>query len=493
MVEPNLEPFTLAHFTAWAAQLELDNGEPWLLEPFQAAFVEDVFAGNKVCWLVVPEGNGKTTLISGVALYHCEFTESAYVPVAASSRDQAEWIYRQAAGFVTRNEIEDTNMARSDRNIPPHRFRCLEGYRRIRHDATHSRIQIFAADDRGGDGIIPTLAILDELHRHRDLALYRTWLGKLRKRNAQLLVISTAGEVGSEFEDERTRMRQTGVDISGEGCFTRVARAGAVLHEWAVPEDGDVENLELVKAANPFSGVSLEYLAEKRDLPGMTTAHWSRFTCNLASRAENAAIQEREWWAAKVEEEIPAGEPIWLGLDVAWKWDTTAAVPLWWRDSEYRLLGPARVLVPPRDGSSLHPDAVEQTLTEIHARNPLHTVVMDTSRAEQLATWISDTFDATVIDRQQTNTLAVEDYDRFMEALREGWLRHTGDPELSRHVLNAVARVLPAGGARFDRSSGTRTGPQQQARVIDALTAAAMAHSLAASLEEPAETMFAFG
>lgn len=492
MARRSLEPFTLEHFSAWASELELDNGEPWELEDFQAAFVRDVFAGHKVCWLVVPEGNGKTTLISGIALYHCEFRDDAYVPVAASSRDQAEWIYRQAAGFVARNELEDPTRSTAAQNTKPHLFRCLEGYRRIRHDANHSRIQIFAADDRGGDGIIPTLAILDELHRHRDLALYRTWLGKLRKRNAQLLVISTAGEVGSEFEEERTRLRQESTEIEQGRCFTRAVRAGAVMHEWAVPPDGNVDDLELVKEANPFSGVSVEYLREKRDLPGMTVAHWSRFTCNLASRAENAAIQEREWWAAKAEEQIPKGEPIWLGLDVAWKWDTTAAVPLWWRDDEFRLLGPARVLIPPRDGSSLHPSFVERMLVEIHERNPLHTVVMDTSRAEQLASWISDEFGATVFDRQQTNALAVEDYNHFMEALRQGWLRHSGDLDLSKHALNAIARVLPHGDARFDRPKDGRIGGDQAVRVIDALTAAAMVHSMAATVVQPPELAVAF-
>lgn len=486
------EPFTLDHFRAWAEELELDNGERWILEPFQAKFVADVFARHKVCWLVVPEGNGKTTLISGIALYHCEFLDNAYVPVAASSRDQAEWIYRQAAGFVSRNELEDPTRSTKTQTNVPHLFRCLEGYRRIRHDANHSRIQIFAADDRGGDGIIPTLAILDELHRHRDLALYRTWLGKLRKRDAQLLVISTAGEVGGEFEEERRRMRHTAEHTDYEGrTFARATAPGSVLHEWALPEDGDIEDLDLVKEANPFAGVTVDYLREKRDLPGMTAQHWSRFTCNLASRTEAAAIQEREWAQAATSVQIPIGEPVWAGLDVAWKWDTTALVPLWWRDDEFRLLGPAKILEPPRDGSSLDPNLVERAIYELHERNPLHTVVMDTSRAEQLATWISNEIGARVIDRQQTNTFAVSDYERFMEALRMGWLKHSGDMGLTQHALNAIARVLPQGDARFDRPHASRFGVQTT-RVIDALIASAMVHSAVSDLVETPEFSFAF-
>ena len=463
------KPFSLAHFRAWASELILDNEEPWELESFQEAFLEDVFAGVPELWLVVPEGNGKTTLTAGLALYHAEHRLGARIPWAASSRDQAEIGYDAAAGFVLRTpRLRDA-------------FKCLEGYRRIRCDAKGSRIQIFAADDRTGDGVIPTLCILDELHRHRDLRLYRLWRGKLLKRGAQIVTISTAGEPGGEFEETRERIRQQAPDVHREETFTRAASETLVLHEWAVPEKGDVEDLELVGRANPFSGITAETLRLKRASPTMTLAHWRRFTCNLPTRSESAAIQEAEWAAAESDERIPAGEPVWVGLDVAWKWDTTAIVPLWWRDDEYRLLGPVTVLEPPRDGTSLDPNLVERALVEVHQRNPIHTVVMDTSRAEQLASWVEAEFGCTVIDRQQTNAFAVDDFDKFMEALRQGWLKHSGDPELRRHALNAVARVLPYGDARFDRPSRTRQGGDQDRRVIDALTAAAMVHSAAAA------------
>ena len=54
------------------------------------------------------------------------------------------------------------------------------------------------------------LAFIDELHRHRDLSLQRTWVGKIGKvKGAQVVVISTAGEPGGEFELARERIRQT--------------------------------------------------------------------------------------------------------------------------------------------------------------------------------------------------------------------------------------------------------------------------------------------
>ena len=79
-----------------------------------------MFRGVPVCWLIVPEGNGKTTLAAGLALYHIEHTEEGNVPVAASTRQQAEILFRQAAGFCMRSPtlaVADTFLCQ--RGHPP--------------------------------------------------------------------------------------------------------------------------------------------------------------------------------------------------------------------------------------------------------------------------------------------------------------------------------------------------------------------------------------
>ncbi len=465
---PTGKPFSVPHFAAWAKRLKLDSGELWVLDDFQVAFVADLFAGVPECWLIVPEGNGKSTLIAGLALYHIEFREDARVPVAAASRDQAGIIYRQAEGFVRRNKLE-------------HVFNCQRGYKRIGCSRTRSTIQIHAADAGTADGEIFTLGLIDELHRQK-LELYRTWNGKLDKRGgAQLIVISTAGEPGGEFETERELLRQTASEIDRQGCFTRAKLSMTVMHEWAVPEDGDVEDLELVASANPHGRITAKTLEAKRARI-RHLGHWTRFTCNRATRSDAAAIGEPEWFAAVTDEGIPEGERVWLGLDLGWKYDTTAMVPLWVRDPEFRLLGAATILEPPRDGQTmLDPSLVEQALLRIHARNPIDVVVMDMTDGAQLAGWIQDELGCQVVDRTQSQAFAVMDYARFTEALRLGWLKHTGDPGLTRHVLNAQAKMLPGGDVRFVRPKEGRQSGFQDLRVIDALAAAAMVHTSAAA------------
>jgi phage terminase large subunit-like protein len=459
-------PFTVDHFRRWALELTLDNGKPWLVEPYFEAFVEDYLAGLRENWLLVPEANAKTTGVAGLAVYLLEFRDCAEIPWAASARDQAEIGYRQAAGFIRRSDRLSELM------------RCYDGYRRIVNLESGGRIQVFAADDRTGDGVIPTDAFLDELHRHPDLRLYRTWQGKLDKRGGQMATISTAGEPGSDFEDTRTTIRQTTPLVESRPGFVRCRSDAIAFHEYAVPEGGDVEDMAAVKLANPFGAITVESLKRKRESPTMTLAHWTRFSCNIATRSEMAAIMESEWADAATDEQIPEGAEVWLGLDVAWKWDTTALVPLYWRDAEYRLLGPATILVPPRDGTSLDPALVEAAVLQFREAYQVTTVVMDTSRAEQLASWIETELGCEVIDRQQTNTQACLDFARFMEALRSGWLHHSGDVGLKQHALNAVARILPGGDARFDRPAHNRRSPDQNRRVIDALTAASMVNSV---------------
>lgn len=484
IVETQLVPFTIEHFEQWCSEIVLDNDERFVLEPFQREFVADLFAGRAIAWLVIPEGNGKTTLTAAIGLYYCEFKPGATVLAAAAAVEQARTIYSQAEGMVLSTPrlhekvVSPVLVAKGKRTTDKPRFEALEGWMRINH-ADGGRFQIKPADAVTGDGVIPDLCIIDELHRHRNLNLYRTWAGKLRKRGGQMVVISTAGEPEGEFEKTRDEMRQNGDSIERRDCFTKAATERWVLHDWAVPEGGDVDDLDLVARANPLSHVTVETLAETKATPGITPQHWSRINCNVPMRGSFAAIQEREWHDAATAETIPADAEVWVGLDVAWQWDTTAFVPFWWRDVEYRLFGPAEILVPPRDGSSLDPNLVKATFASLQARYRISTVVMDTNLAQDLRAWFADELGLTVIDRAQTNKPQAEDYQRFMEALRHGWLRHSGDSGLRQHAFNAIARLLPDGGAKFGRISETRQGGNQDARVIDALVAASMVHSLA--------------
>ena len=93
------KPFTVDHFRLYARRLVLDSGELWEPEDWQLGVVEDLFSGVQQIWLLVPQGNGKTTLTAGIALYHADFTSHPWVPVAASSSKQARILYVRRSGL----------------------------------------------------------------------------------------------------------------------------------------------------------------------------------------------------------------------------------------------------------------------------------------------------------------------------------------------------------------------------------------------------------
>src|SRR3954453_10763587 len=470
-----LRPFTVDHFRRYAGLMVLDTGEPWAVEDFQLCIVEDIFSGLDEFWVVIPEGNAKTTLMSGVALYHGDYTPSAEVLMAAASRDQAGLLFNQAAGFVVRSPGFRE------------RFRVFEGYRRVKCLRSGGRLQVFAADDRTGDGVIPTLGLIDEPHRARSLALVRTWRGKLQKRSGQLGMLSTAGEPGTEFEDARDRMLRDAVETTVEGFHTRVVGANYVLNDWTVPKDADIDDMRVVKRANPLRAITVEDLAKKRSSPTMTEAHWRRFACNQAVRGEDTAVSPAEWALLGTDDRVPAGEVVDVGADFGWKHDTTALVPLWVPDPENMLFGVPVILTPPRDGSILSPSLVKQAFRELNDRNPIRRVVIDPDRAAEIAEWLEDELGVEVVEHLQTNQPMCLVYERWMEAMRNRRFRHPKDPEFTEHVLNAVAKVMPDGRARFDRPSSSGAQVGQRRRVIDGLIAAGIVLDVAIANDQAPE------
>jgi phage terminase large subunit-like protein len=468
----------LNHFLGWANNLVLDSGDNWELEGFQRDIVADILAGFKETWLVVPEGNGKTTLLAGIALYHAAHTESAFVPIGASSREQAEILYRQAEGFVLR-----TPKMRATGNLAKTGFWPQEGHRRIKCHDTHGRIQVYAADDRTADGVIPTLAMLDELHRHRNLRLYRTWTGKLEKRNGQIVTISTAGEPESEFEETRLALVKDADERENGGPRIRAVSGQAVIHDWALRNRADHDDMAAVAAANPLSSITAERLAPKWASKTMSTPHWLRFNCNIAARESGQAILPEEWDALARNDLQPSGDCYKLGfIDLGWKIDTTAVGILAWEGHERRCVVDVKVIQPPVDEG----DIVSALLHLENRHSPRAWVYDPNAGGAQMAQLLdkgehpqqrgSTRFD--FVEHSQDNAPMAQAAQRLDEAIRSGWLLHDGNPDLRKHALNAVRKQLGGEKWKYDRPPEAK-GQARAKFPIDALTGLLMAHNVA--------------
>lgn len=479
-----LQPFTLEHFLWWvdANELRLEDGSEWVLQDFQCEIAEDVLAAFRESWFILPEGNAKTTLMGGLAVYDGDHARTPWIPIGAASRDQAEILFGQAASFIEQSPTLNE------------RFKVLTGYRVIRCPGGGHGIKVYPWDPKTGDGVIPfPRAYVDEPHRHPDLRLYRLWKGKYLKRRGGVVAISTAGEPESEFEEARAKIREQATERRHNGCHLRSIGPSIVYHEWQVATVEQARDLEVVKAANPLASITVADLAEKLGSPTLDFGEdWLRLTCNIPSRSSDAAIPEHEWDACATDERIPEGVPIMVGADFAWLEDSTAITPVWAREPKFRLFGDPLIFEPPGSGVMIDANEVKAGFLDLHARNPIEVVVMDPAKAQDIAQWLSNELGCLVITRSQSNSYATEDYEHFIEAIRERWLYHTGDATFRRHVLSAIRARLPSDKHRFDRPRTVRKRRDQRRILIDALSAAAMVNTHIALFQEPQAPMVAF-
>jgi phage terminase large subunit-like protein len=137
-----------------------ENGVPLVLQEWQRTVLGDVLGGKRETLVLVPKGNGKTAILAAVALFHVIVTPDARAYVAAASRDQAGLLFQYAHGYVTRSPDLEARLA------------VRAGYREIRSRRDLGVLKVLASDADTADGVGPTLALVDELHRHKNGDLY---------------------------------------------------------------------------------------------------------------------------------------------------------------------------------------------------------------------------------------------------------------------------------------------------------------------------------
>ena len=467
-------PTRLELFRLFCLTLTLDNGKPFVLEDWQLRIAEDFLSGVKELHVWVPEGNGKTTFAGALTLFRMLEDPGAVVRAIAGTEGQARsTIYNAMLGFI----YASTDLARV--------FLPRPGSVEIRRigEGEHVGLKVLPFDAHRMHGENPTLVVVEEMQVQDSLEPYLVLQGKQQKQpDSQLLSITTAGEPDSAFEQMRAHMFATAAKTERKGprC-KRLEDSQYIAWSWALEPDDDVSDLALVKQANPLGQITVETLQEKWDKPGREDQHWRIFACNLPTRERLVRfLSEKEWDAAGVDDAIPPGVPINLGADWGWTEDATALVPAWQRADGTLLLGAAVILAPPRDGNDLSPNVVRDALLALNERNPIEAIAHDASAkggGHVMSAFITEHL-------PQTLALPIKPADmpdaagHFGDELREGRLKHTRDPDLTRHLRNAIRVPTRNDPEKFqiDRPKASRNAPHQRpVREIDAATAALLA------------------
>lgn len=439
VLAPEIAPeVAIEEFAGFCLELVLENKRPMQLEPFQRLMLADYFGGTRESLVLIPKKNGKTALLAALGLFHLLSVDDADICIVAASRDQAMRLFEAARGFIQRSpSVKD-------------RLRVLRGYREIRRPdpedprnpkAFRGIMKVYAADADTFDGWLGTLGLIDELHRHQSSDTYGLVRDGLGPRDGQMITISTAGDDEDSPLGELRAMAYELGDVEREGAHRHVRATGFALHEWALDAGQDLEDLELVKLANPASWQTPEALRERFDSPSMTKWQWARFACGVWGIGSEPAFDSDLWDAlAKRGVGIDPGRLITLGFDGSRRRDATVLVAT---DVE---LGHQIVVGawerPPTAGDEWEvPESeVDQAVEEafstwdvwrLYGDPPYWEMSLDRWAAqygkERIVAWWTNRIKAMAFALRA-----------FQTDMRPDAMSHDGDPLLSRHIANAV-------------------------------------------------------
>jgi len=426
------------------------------LEPFQRMIVEEFFGGCREVLVLLPRGNGKTELFAALALFDLLVTPEAAVYVAAASRDQARLAFERARKMAVRHpEIERRVTVRHNE------LRTRDGF-----------LRVLASDAPKVHGLAPTLALVDELHAHPRGDLYvalKTALGK--RDGARMATISTAGFDRDSILGQLRERALSLPEVEHEGSLTtaRDRGVGFAMFEWAVPEDADLRDPAIVKAANPASFVTEDFIAAQIASPGLHPLEFARYHANVWTESADYWLPPGTWQECAADYAIEDGERVWMGVDIG---GDRAASAIAYATEDLRI----GVEVYEGDEAVL---TVAERVRELAVRFDVAEVVFDPWRFQAPALEL-ERDGLPVMPYPQTNARMVPASERLYSAIREGRLQHPSDPDLNRHVARTIARKTERGW-RIDK---TRSRDK-----IDAVVALAMAVDRAAYGSRPADVI----
>jgi phage terminase large subunit-like protein len=423
------------------------------IEQFQRLIAEEAFSDRRELLVLLPRGNGKTTLMAAVGVFSLLSTREPAIYVCAASRDQARLLFDTAKRMV--------------RGHPELERRITPRYSELRVDGGFLRV--IASDAPLAHGLTPSLVLVDELHAHRDGELYEAMRTSMLKRpGARMVTISTAG---SDPDGVLGRLRARALSqprVTRHGALTRAYGPNLGMLAWEVGDDWDGEDLEPVKDANPASWITLDGLAEQRD--AVADVAFRRYHCNQWAASGQHWLPIGAWQkCADPTAKINPGERIFVGVDVGGERSASAVV---WVTEDLRV--DCRVFHGDRAVLECADQARELALTYSIAE-----LAFDPWRFEAPALELAER-GIPVVAFPQSNARMGPASERLHAAIVEGRLSHPDNPDLNAHVRQAVARDTPRGW-RIDKLKSRDN--------IDACVALAIAVEAAENKPAPVELL----
>lgn len=453
-------PPELETFLRFAASLKIEDGSPLELYPEQVEMLTPYFEGVEETIILLPKKNGKSSLIAALGLYHLLVTPFANGIIVASSRDQAEIVLDQAKMFIRQNAALRSRMHILKREIESK----IDG----------GVVQVLASDQDTADGQLPTLAVVDELHRHKDGQLRGVLALGLGARGGKMITISTAGaSSASPLGVLRDRMwKSPGFvrDTEARRSYLRLDDDVAFL-EWCLNDDDDPEDLELAKIVNPAPWKTIERL--RKDRGKVTASEWLRLGCGVWTEVEEPWVAATVWDACPKTEPITDGE-VSVGIRVGQGHATAGVVWVQAVDGVYQTDYKTFSQL-----SSLEP--VEDFVRGLNSRFKVRHNAYVSKTFDRSADLLSDEGLTMVTYPVGTRTMDIAE--TLLKMIGDGRLAHEGPGTLRTQVLAGQAKQIEAGWKWVDTP-----GAAVPTDLLFALAAAVHV----AETQKPHEVMFAW-
>lgn len=462
------------------------EGRPYHLLDWQAFIVGSLFGWKgadgyrrfRTGYVETAKGSGKSPLAAGIGLYGlmADGESGAEIYAAATKKDQAMILFRDAVAMVQHSPALSERITKSGTGLNVWSLADLR---------TRSFFRPISSDD-GQSGPRPHIALLDEVHEHRDgYVIEMLKAGQKSRRQPLQFAITNSGT------DRRSVCRDYH-DYGAKVCAGQLHDDTFFAYTCALDEGDDpFKDESCWPKANPSLRFGLpgdrylrEQVAQARGMPSKESIVRRLNFCQWVE-AESPWISGEAWFACEDKEfdvRRLIGRRCWGGLDLSSTQDLTALVlefepteddPYWrqlewfwlpgdglhdkadkdrvpyvaWRDAGHLLT---------TAGRAINKLAVVKQAAEIAALYDLQALAYDRWRIEDL----------TMICEQEGISLplvpfgqgfkdmapAVDEYER---RLLDRQLRHRGNPVMTWCAANAVVVTDPAGNRKVAKEKAT--------------------------------------
>lgn len=456
-------------------------GKPFRLIDFHRRFIWKAYEVNpdgsrkyRRALLGLPKGNAKTELAAALAV--CElagpvvFAEwrqdgkpkgvqrtAADIPVAASSFEQADELFRSARAMITQGPLAAFFDVFDTEILPKH---------------GPGRMYRVAAVAGPNDGRRPTFLTCDELHEWtgpKERVHLVLSNGRAKRNDSWELNISTAGwDTTSLLGKLYTHGRRVEAGEEEDPTF---------LFEWLeASKDFDlsdpVQLREAILSCNPGiqHWLSIENIIEKHAT--IPEHEFRRYFLNQWTSAPERWLPQAAWNACSTTREVAKDVPVVLGFDGSYSGDSTAVVGCTLEAKPHIFVINAWEKPEGTGDWKIDIPDVEQTVRNFTATHNVKLIGCDPHRWQRsIAALEAEGLPMLTWPSHSANFMspACQEFER---AVSRGQLSHDGDERLERHIGNCVVKI-DSRGPRITKDH------KDSGRKIDIAVAAVIAHDLA--------------